>query len=344
MPSQRTPRVSHSPSTPQGAPRTVAVLVYPEVEGLDVAGPSAVFAGANRIVASRQPQATPPYRIVLVASATDPLHTSDGLTLVPDRRYAGWRSPVDTLLVAGSPEIERHLGDRGLIRALRTLAARARRVGSVCTGSFLLAAAGLLDGRRATTHWAYAARLAERYPAITVDADSIYLRDGNIYSSAGVSAGMDLSIALVEEDLGRDVALEVARALVLYMRRPGGQAQFSTLLAAQTANRSPITDLQLWIAEHLGADLSVSALAERVAMSPRNFARVFVQDTGLTPARFVERLRVEAARRALEDSAAGVKAIAAASGFGTVEAMRLAFLRTVRVGPAAYRERFEGRR
>jgi transcriptional regulator GlxA family with amidase domain len=300
------------------------LLVYPQVEGLDVAGPSAVFAGANRIFSQQYPDNSPPYRIVLIAGTTAPLRTSDGLTLIADHSYVGWRAPLDTLLVAGSPEIESHLDEPGLVAAVRRLAA-----------------AGLLDGRRATTHWAYAARLAARYPAVAVDADPIYLRDGNVYSSAGVSAGMDLSIALVEEDLGRDIALEVARALVLYMRRPGGQAQFSTLLATQTAKRGVIADLQLWIADHLAEDLSVPVLAGRVAMSPRNFARVFTQDTGLTPARFVESLRVEAARRALEDNLTTVKAIAATCGFGTVEAMRLAFLRTVGIGPAAYRERFE---
>jgi transcriptional regulator GlxA family with amidase domain len=185
-------------------------VVFPGVEALDVAGPSAVFAGANRVFAARHPQAPPRYDIVLLATSVAPLRTSDGLTLVPDRQLSALRTPLDTLLVAGGPDIEVVLDERALVHGLQRLAGRARRVGSVCTGSFLLAAAGLLDGRRATTHWAYAARFAARFPAVKVDADAIYIRDGEVYTSAGVSAGMDLSMALVEADLGRDVAL-VAR-------------------------------------------------------------------------------------------------------------------------------------
>ena len=322
------------------ASRRVALVVFPGVEALDVAGPSAVFAGANRVIAQRDPRATPPYDTALLATSRTTLRTADGLNIVPDAALSGVRAPLDTLLVAGGPEVESQLADRALVRGIARLAARTRRVGSVCTGSFLLAACGLLDDRRATTHWAYAARFAARFPRVRVEADAIYIRDGAVCTSAGVSAGMDLSMALVEEDLGRDVALEVARGLVLYLRRPGGQAQFSSLLAAQAAAQSPLAELQLWIAEHPAADLSVGALAARVAMSPRNFARVFALETGVTPARFVERLRVEAARRLLEQSDESVKGVARACGFGTLEALRLAFLRAVGIGPAAYRERF----
>jgi transcriptional regulator GlxA family with amidase domain len=226
------------------------------------------------------------------------------------------------------------------VRWVRAMAPRVRRLGSVCSGSFVLAEAGLLDGRRATTHWEWCATLAERYPAVTVASDPIFVRDGKIYTSAGVTAGMDLALALVEEDHGRELALEVARQLVMFLRRPGGQSQFSAQLAAQTADREPLRDLQSWISEHPEADLSVPALARRVAMSPRNFARVFTREVGMTPARFVESVRVEAARRRLEESASGVDSVAAACGFGTAESMRRAFLRIVRVPPAAYRHRF----
>jgi transcriptional regulator GlxA family with amidase domain len=220
------------------------------------------------------------------------------------------------------------------------MAPRVRRLGSVCSGAFLLAEAGLLDGRRATTHWGWCKVLAERHPAVRVDPDPIFVRDGNVYTSAGVTAGMDLALALVEEDHGRALALQVARQLVLFLRRPGGQSQFSAQLAVQSADREPLRDLQAWIAEHPGLDLSVPSLARRVAMSPRNFARVFARELGTTPARFVERVRVEAARRRLEESAHGVDMVAAECGFGTAESMRRAFLRTLHVPPSAYRSRF----
>jgi len=213
-------------------------------------------------------------------------------------------------------------------------------VGSVRTGSFILAAAGLLDTRRATTHWAHCHDLAAQYPQVAVDADPIFVRDGNVYTSAGVTAGMDLALALVEADYGRDVALAVARQLVMFLTRPGGQSQFSTQLAVQAADRRPLRDLQVWIADHLTADLSVPALAGRAAMSPRNFARVFVTEVGMTPAHYVERVRVEAARRRLEESADGMELVAQRCGFGSAEVMRRAFMRHVRVAPAAYRSRF----
>ena len=221
------------------------------------------------------------------------------------------------------------------------MAQRVRRLGSVCSGAFVLAEAGLLDGRRATTHWSVCDALAQRYPRVRVDPDPIFIRDGRIYTSAGVTAGMDLALALVEEDHGREIALHVARELVLFLRRPGGQSQFSAQLALQTTDHQPLRELQAWIAEHPSADLSVATLAARVAMSPRNFARVFVRELGLTPARFVEQIRVEAARRRLEESAHGVDLIASECGFGSAESMRRSFVRTLRVPPSAYRSRFQ---
>src|SRR5262249_34871353 len=203
-----------------------------------------------------------------------------------------------------------------------------------------LAAAGLLDGRRATTHWGWCDALAKMFPRVTVDPDPIFVRDGNVYSSAGVTAGMDLALALVEEDLGRDVALETARGRGLFLRRPGGQSQFSAQLAVQAADREPIRELCAWIVEHPDAELGVDALARRVAMSPRHFARVFAREVGATPGRYVEKVRIEAARRRLEDSSQGVKTIAGNCGFGSADTMRRAFLRTLRVAPIAYRARF----
>jgi transcriptional regulator GlxA family with amidase domain len=220
------------------------------------------------------------------------------------------------------------------------MASRVRRLASVCSGTFLLAEAGLLDGRRVTTHWRGCDELARRYPALTVERDPIFVRDGTVYTSAGVTAGMDLALALVEEDHGRQVALRVARQLVMFLKRPGGQSQFSAQLALQTADREPLRELQAWIADHLDGDLSVPVLAAEVAMSERNFARIFTRQVGVTPARFVERARVEGARRRLEESTDGVEMVAVRCGFGSAEVMRRAFLRLLGVPPSAYRGRF----
>jgi transcriptional regulator GlxA family with amidase domain len=213
-------------------------------------------------------------------------------------------------------------------------------VASVCSGAFVLAAAGLLDGRRATTHWSACDLLARLHPSVTVDPDPIYVRDGDVYTSAGVTAGMDLALAMVEDDLGRDVALAVARRLVLFLHRPGDQSQFSAQLSTQWSDRDPLRRLQQWIADHPGGDLAVEALAARAGMSPRHFARCFRDDTGVTPARYVATVRLEAARRRLEESDDAVEHVAAACGFGTAETMRRAFLRALGVAPTEYRRRF----
>jgi transcriptional regulator GlxA family with amidase domain len=210
----------------------------------------------------------------------------------------------------------------------------------LCTGSFVLAEAGLLDGRSATTHWAFCDELARRFPGVKVQPDPIYVRDGGVYTSAGATAGLDLVLALVEEDLGRRVALTVAQWMVVFLKRPGGQSQFSVQLSTQMAGRQPLRDMQAWVLDHPGADLSVEALARRVNMSPRNFFRVFVREVGMTPGRFVERVRVEAARRLLEETSRGVPDVATASGFGSQEAMRVAFRRALGVSPKGYRSRF----
>lgn len=218
--------------------------------------------------------------------------------------------------------------------------AGAERLVSVCTGAIPLAEAGLLDGRRATTHWAYCDKLARDHPAVEVDPDPIYVRDGQVSTSAGVTSGIDLALALVEEDLGREAALTVARHLVVFLRRPGNQAQFSAQLAAQTARREPLREVQQWITEHPGDDLSVESLAVRARLSPRHFARAFQTETGMTPGRYVDRVRLEHARRLLEDTADGVEGISRACGYGTPEAMRRAFVKTLGTAPAEYRRRF----
>jgi len=319
------------PAKNRGMPqRTVLLVLFDGVQSLDVTGPLEVFTGAE--------QHTPgTYHVRTASLEGGPVRTSSGLALVPDGALTAMPDP-DTLLVPGGQ------GTRGpdprLTDWLRAHGPRARRLVSVCTGAILLAAAGLLDGRRATTHWAYCDKLARDHPAVTVDPDPIYVRDGYIATSAGVTSGIDLALALVEEDLDREVALTVARHLVVFLRRPGNQAQFSAQLAAQTARRDPLREVQRWITEHPAGDLTVESLAARARLSPRHFARAFREETGTTPGRYVDRVRLEHARRLLEDTCDGVEEISRASGYGTPEAMRRAFVRALGTAPAEYRRRF----
>jgi transcriptional regulator GlxA family with amidase domain len=313
-------------------PRRIAIVAFPGVQPLDVIGPAEVFHTAAALKAGA-------YSVQVVAADSGPL-PSTSVGLVADRALRSCRGPIDTLIVAGGPGVRDAVRDGATVSWVRAAAGRSRRVCSVCTGAFMLAEAGLLDGLRATTHWASCDRLAERYPDLTVERDPIFVRDGRVHTSAGVTAGMDLALALVEEDLGRRTALEVARWLVLFVKRPGGQSQFSAQLAAQTADREPLRELQEWIAGNLDADLAVAALAQRAHMSERNFARAFRRELGLTPGAYVEIARVESARMALESAGTPVEVVAQQAGFGTVETMRRAFHRRLGVGPADYRARF----
>ena len=311
----------------------VVIVAFPRVQTLDVHGPAEVFTTATQL------SGRDGYTVEVVSVRPGPLPTSS-VALYPDRTIDRCKGPIDTLLVAGGLGVHAAAEDTRLVSWVRAAAARSQRVSSVCTGAFLLAAAGLLDGRRATTHWASCGELARRHPEVEVESDPIFVRDGDVITSAGVTAGMDLALALVEQDLGRDVALETARWLVLFLKRPGGQAQFSAQLAAQMADREPLRDLQEWLPDNLDADLSVPALARRACMSERNFARAFRQETGMTPAAYVELARVENARIALDSGDLAVEAVARRAGFGTVETMRRAFRRRVGVSPADYRGRF----
>ncbi|WP_314246481.1 GlxA family transcriptional regulator [Streptomyces kutzneri] len=315
------------------SPRNVLVLLYDGVQSLDVTGPVEVFAALARFPGRAG------YAIRTVSPAGEPVRTGSGLTLVPDGELASARpGPGTTVLVPGG----RFTGDfePRLTDWLRTHGSGAERLVSVCTGGLLLAEAGLLDGRRATTHWYACERMARDYPAVAVEPDPIYVRDGPVATSAGVTAGIDLALALVEEDHGQDVALTIARHLVVFLRRPGNQAQFSAQLAAQTARRDPLRDVQQWITEHPGEKLGVEHLAARARLSPRHFARAFQAETGVTPGRYVERVRVDHARRLLEESGEGIAQIARACGYGTPEALRRAFVRTLGQPPAEYRRRF----
>ncbi|MGW2959002.1 GlxA family transcriptional regulator [Streptomyces sp. NPDC001220] len=310
--------------------RTVLVVLFDGVQSLDVTGPVEVFTGAEAQVPGS-------YRIRTASLDGAPVRTSSGLTVVPDTALAEASEP-HTLLVPGGQGTRRH--DPALVDWLHEYGPRSGLLVSVCTGAILLAAAGLLDGHRVTTHWAYCDKLARDHPAVDVDPDPIYVRDGRVATSAGVTSGIDLALALVEEDLGRDVALAVARHLVVFLRRPGNQAQFSVQLAAQTARREPLREVQRWISEHPDGELGVEALAARAALSPRHFARTFQAETGMTPGRYVDRVRLEHARRLLEDTGDGVEEVSRASGYGTPEAMRRAFLKALGTTPAEYRRRF----
>jgi transcriptional regulator GlxA family with amidase domain len=315
-------------------PRHVVILAFEAVQPLDVTGPAEVFSGAATLVRGA-------YSVQVVARERAPIPTrGNGYAIVPAARIGSCRGPIDTLIVAGGSGARAAVEDAGLVRWVRGAAGRSRRVSSVCTGAFMLAAAGLLDGRRATTHWAWCEVLAREHPQVEVDPRPIFVRDGDVWTSAGVTAGIDLALAMVEDDLGPEVAREVARQLVVFVQRPGGQAQFSSHLRSAPAAREPLRELQAWIVEHLDADLRVETLAARVAMSPRNFARTFRSETGFTPAVYVESLRVEAARHRLERGSEPVELIARRAGFGTPETMRRAFARRVGTPPAQYRARF----
>ena len=330
--------------------RSVVVLAAAPARLLDLTGPIEVLAQAGRIRAIEADKdddlngLLPLYDIAVhIVPARDMPSTSAGLPVgstVSEQELRS-RAGLDTLIVVGGDGARRRAAEPAVRDLVRHLAPRSRRIVGVCTGSFILAAAGLLDGRRVVTHWRWCTELARRYPAVQVDPEPIYIRDGNVWTSAGVTAGMDLALALVEEDHGHALALALARDMVLFLRRPGGQKQFSAALAAQTRTSSNrFGDLLAWMSENLHRPLPVEDLAARAHLSPRQFARAFRDEVGVTPALMLERLRVEAARRRLEDGGAGIAAVVAASGFGTEETMRRAFLRQVGTPPGDYRERF----
>lgn len=318
--------------------RSVAVLIYPGIQALDAVGPLEVFTGASRLWRAQHGAAA--YTVELLGPQAGAIDTQSGYALVAQRPYRALRRAPDTLLIAGGAGSRSARLDRALLSWIKRMAPRVRRLCSVCTGSLILAEAGLLDGRRATTHWTACEHMQARHPEVRVEPDPIFVKDGSIYTSAGVTAGIDLALALVEEDLGARVARTVARHLVVFMQRPGGQAQFSAQLAAQAPHSSSLAELQAFIAEHPEADLSVPALARRVGMSPRTFARRFRSELGKSPGQYVQQARVQSAQLRLEQSDDAVPAVAERCGFGSEETMRRSFLRLLRVGPNSYRERF----
>jgi transcriptional regulator GlxA family with amidase domain len=314
----------------------VAVVVYDGVQSLDVAGPVEVFHTADLLLGRDR------YLLRTIGTSGEVVSTS-GLRLGTDATLQADDGPIDTLVIAGGLGAPAAAGDPELVRAVDALADRSRRVASVCTGAFLLAATGRLDGRRAVTHWAQCAELAELHPHVAVDPEAIYVRDGDVWTSAGVTAGMDLALALVADDHGDDLARSVAGWLVMFTQRGGGQSQFSPHLDSP-ARSAPLRELQAWIPDHLDQDLSVVALAARSAMSPRHFARLFREETGATPAAYVEAVRLDEARRLLATTDLTVAEVARRVGFRSDTVLHRAFSRTVHTTPGAYRRHFANHR
>jgi transcriptional regulator GlxA family with amidase domain len=326
------------PSRP--APHRVLIVAFPPAQMLDVTGPLEVFSIANAIAhAAGQAE---PYALALAGPEAGALACTAGIPLMASAALGDPALAPDTLLIAGGPGSRMVVSEPDLIAALTLLCRRTPRIGSICTGAFALAATGLLDGRRATTHWAHFDEFAGIFPHIELDRDALFVGDGHVHSSAGITAGIDFALALVERDLGRRVALQIARELVLFLKRPGGQSQYSAQLVSQSRDRDGrFGELIEWMQQHLHQDLSVEVLAGRAAMSTRNFTRRFSAALQATPAQFVQALRVDAARRYLTDTNLPVARIAERCGFASAEAMRLAFQKLQRMSPAEFRERFQ---
>ncbi|HVP85248.1 MAG TPA: GlxA family transcriptional regulator [Rhizomicrobium sp.] len=325
---------------PKQRPRRIVMFAFEGAQLLDVTGPLQILAAVN----DEHPKGEPAYEIVIAAREKGELKTSSGIKLVADVSYIQppkeFFANIDTMLVSGGDGTVEAVRDKDLIAAIRNTAKKSRRVASVCTGAFLLATAGLLENKRATTHWASAHLLAKLYPGTTVDPDAIFVRDGKVWTSAGVTAGMDLALAMVREDFGDEMALKIARRHVMFVMRPGGQSQFSAHLETEAYPRSRLASLLRWIPENISGDLDIAALAARAHMSERSFARIFRKETGETPAHYVERMRLDGARRLLAGSTLPVASVASRAGFGSEERMRRVFQRHLKISPSDFRERF----
>ncbi|MGJ0507281.1 MAG: GlxA family transcriptional regulator [Methylocystis sp.] len=322
--------------------RRIGFLVYPDFQSLDLSGPFEAFHWADLVLGVLGRARGPSYQPLVIAEAAGPVRTMSGLQIIATQSYHEIRDGLDTLVVMGGTGCEAASQDAPLVAWVRSVAPATRRLVSICSGAFILAAAGLLHRRRATTHWMYADRLAKDYPSIDVDASLLFVRDGNVYTSGGITAGIDLALALVEEDLGTAAMLGVARHLLVFPRRPGGQSQFRghSSIIEKSRVRPNISELQAWMLAHPEADLSIPALAERLTMSERSFSRLFRNETGQTPAEFAERIRADAARHKLEQTSAAIETIANECGFGNTERMRRTFQRLFEISPADYRARF----
>jgi transcriptional regulator GlxA family with amidase domain len=329
-------KVKRAAKQQAAAPLRIGIVAPDDAQTLDIIGPADAFTEANSLDRS-----APLYRIEIIGTAKGPVTTASGVRLLPDMIIGTETGVFDTILVAGSPDYRKSLRDRDLLDWLIEMKPKVRRLGSICNGAFLLAAAGLLKGRRATTHWQSARQLADMFPDTKVDPDCLFVHDGPVYTSAGVTAGIDLCLHLIESDYGHATSLAVARSLVVFLRRPGGQSQFSSYLKAQAVENRQIADVLDWALEHLDADLSVPELARRAAMSARNFTRSFREEFSSTPARFVEHTRVEAARILLETSELPIQLVAHRCGFASDSTLRRSFFRMLGVSPNDYRQRFK---
>jgi transcriptional regulator GlxA family with amidase domain len=314
---------------------TVAILVFPGAQALDISGPLDVFSEANRFLAQDQR-----YELTVIGSTQGMMQCSNGLPIAAHKHYSAVDAAFDLILVAGGPELPQQEHDAALLTWLHACALRSGKYGSICNGAFLLAHAGLLDGKTVTTHWNDAATLARMFPATTVDADRIYLQDGNLYTSAGVTAGIDLSLYLLSQHSGAEVSLNVAKRLVVFMQRRGGQSQFSPYLTPYAEETSPVSVVQQYVLANLQQELTVDVLAAVVAMSPRNFARIFVRDTNITPADFIESARLDAARALLESSNDPMKKVAYLCGFHNANQMRNVFVKRLGITAMQYRANF----
>ncbi len=322
--------------------RRIGIFVYDGMIALDAVGPADVFGLANILSREEDPTATLNYDVCLVGSRKGLITTSTGFKIAADLSLQDAESAFDTLMIPGAGELrgaEAILADPDVAAWLRRSARQSRRVASICTGAMILAKLGLLRGRRATTHWAFCEDLRAGFPAVQVEPDSLWVKDGNVYTSAGITAGMDLALALVEEDLGRRFALELARLLVMFLKRPGGQSQFSSELISQLTSPDRLEDLVEWIRDHLDRPLAIEDLARRSKMSARNFQRVFTRQCGLPPAKFIERLRVERARLIIEDTGLSMAEVARKSGFDSEQRMRRSFKRVLGINPADHADR-----
>jgi transcriptional regulator GlxA family with amidase domain len=318
--------------------RSIAIAIFPGVQALDVAGPLDVFAETNRLLSSDGR-----YDITVLGSEPGPFRASNGMLMAPDRTLDQALDRYDLVLVAGGPELPTTPPDASLVGWLADIAPRCKRYGSICTGAFALGDAGLLDGKTVTTHWQNAPLLAARYPRARVEFDRLYVRDGALVTSAGITAGIDLCLALVAEDHGAQLALSVAKRMVVVAQRQGGQSQFSPYLAAPVDDTSPIAEVQAHVMAHIRESFTVERLARVAGMSARHFGRVFVRETGLTPREFIERARIDAARNLLEGSDLALKAVAYETGFGAPDRMRVVFTKRLGVSPAQYRVSFQAR-
>jgi transcriptional regulator GlxA family with amidase domain len=321
--------------------RKIGFLIYPDFEIVDLTGPLDAFYYAERALRTLGRESEPGYEILIIAASSGVVRSKSGLEVVATHSYKEITEGLDTLLIMGGEGAAEVSDDEALIDWIKAVAVRARRVAAICTGAFLLARAGLLTNRKATTHWMYCDQLAAAYPQLTVEPNRIFVRDGAVYTSGGITAGIDLALALIEEDLGREVPRLVAATMVVFLRRPGGQAQFTPFLQGETTNCRDIAELKSWILGNAHENLTVEVLARKISMSPRNFARRFRAETGMTPARFVDYARVEAARCRLEQTRLPLESVAGLCGFASLEGMRRSFKRYLDIGPREYRDRFQ---